>query len=109
MHTYETNSSAEMKMNTLIEPKHLRDFGLVMLGRSLKSCCVRTDSQIPPYEDHEDFENPIITVQTAHGTELIIKARIAEEHPLLVFSKLPRLKPSDKSLTAKKLFEEGKY
>jgi hypothetical protein len=40
---------------------------------------------------HENRWTPELAVlQAAHAAELLIKARIAEEHPLLVFEKLPR-------------------
>ncbi len=34
-------------------------------------------------------------LQAAHAAELMIKARIAQEHPLLIFEKLPKPQPGD--------------
>ncbi|MTJ52431.1 hypothetical protein FJR38_07000, partial [Anabaena sp. UHCC 0253] len=35
-------------------------------------------------------EIPMCVVHTAHAAEILLKARIAQEHPLLIFSKLPK-------------------
>tara|TARA_Y100001960_G_scaffold322517_1_gene399128 strand:- start:440 stop:1054 length:615 start_codon:yes stop_codon:yes gene_type:complete len=48
-------------------------------------------------------------LQAAHAAELIIKAAIAEQHPLLIFSSLPRAKKGEDSfLTVNDLIESGK-
>ncbi|EJA7356598.1 hypothetical protein ACVD1N_25405 [Vibrio parahaemolyticus] len=48
-------------------------------------------------------------LQAAHAAELIIKAAIAEQHPLLIFSSLPKSKKGDDSfLSLNDLFESGK-
>jgi hypothetical protein len=47
-------------------------------------------------------------LQAAHAAELLIKARIAQEHPLLVFEDLPKPKTVDATLNVKRLFEDGK-
>ena len=48
-------------------------------------------------------------LQAAHAAELIIKAAIAEQHPLLIFSSLPKSKKGDDSfLSLSDLFESGK-
>lgn len=44
-----------------------------------------------PMENHRWPELSII--QAAHAAELLIKARIAQEHPLLIFEKLPSRQP----------------
>ena len=51
-------------------------------------------------------------LQVAHAMEILIKARIAEEHPLLVFEKLPKPEKNGASeivdeLTISKLSEKG--
>jgi hypothetical protein len=44
-----------------------------------------------------------------HAAEILIKARIAEEHPLLIFSSLPRAKkPSEHLLDINDLLNEAK-
>jgi len=48
-------------------------------------------------------------IQAAHAAELLIKARIAQEHPLLIFEKIP--KPDDDSdslLTFEQLAQNGR-
>ncbi len=45
-------------------------------------------------------------LQAAHATEILIKARIAEEHPLLIFEKFPKISSTDISL--EQLFADGK-
>ena len=47
-------------------------------------------------------------VQMAHACELLIKARIAEEHPLLIFSELPKSTTEIPILNFKSLVESGK-
>ncbi|HIF5875090.1 TPA: hypothetical protein ACX3FO_004437 [Vibrio parahaemolyticus] len=48
-------------------------------------------------------------LQAAHAAELIIKAAIAEQHPLLIFSSLPKSRKGDDSfLSLSDLFESGK-
>ncbi|WP_274001956.1 hypothetical protein [Vibrio parahaemolyticus] len=48
-------------------------------------------------------------LQAAHAAELIIKAAIAEQHPLLIFSSLPKSRKVDDSfLSLSDLFESGK-
>lgn len=48
-------------------------------------------------------------LQAAHAAELIIKAAIAEQHPLLIFSSLPKSKKGEDSfLSLSDLFENGK-
>ena len=48
-------------------------------------------------------------LQAAHAAEILIKARIAQEHPLLIFEKFtPSRKATDDYLELKHLFEGGK-
>ena len=44
-------------------------------------------------------------LQAAHAAEILIKARIAEEHPLLIFEKFPKI--TDDNLSLLSLFEDG--
>ena len=48
----------------------------------------------------------LAVLQAAHAAEILIKARIAQEHPLLIFDKLPSM--SDSELSLDDLFEKGK-
>lgn len=58
------------------------------------------------------IENPrwpeLSVLQAAHAAELLIKARIAQEHPLLIFEQLPRSTPSALSLDFDELFKSGR-
>jgi hypothetical protein len=51
---------------------------------------------------------PMCVVNTAHAAEILLKARIAQEHPLLIFSKLPKLDPNKSALTLIDLLESGR-
>jgi hypothetical protein len=59
---------------------------------------------------HENRWTPELSVlQAAHAGELFIKARIAQEHPLLIFDQLPHRSVSAAGrLDFKDLFENGK-
>lgn len=60
------------------------------------------------YESRLD-EGVYGVLQAAHAAELIIKAAIAEQHPLLIFSNLPKsTKEEDGFLSLNDLFESGK-
>lgn len=48
----------------------------------------------------------LAVLQAAHAAEILIKARIAQEHPLLSFDKLPSM--SDGELSLDDLFKKGK-
>lgn len=65
---------------------HMKEFGLALLGRSIKE--VTFAQMLNPYA------HAMGVVSCAHGAEIIIKARIAEEHPLLIFNKLPKPDPA---------------
>ena len=50
---------------------------------------------------------PMCVAHVAHAAEILLKARIAQEHPLLIFSKLPKSNDSS-SLTLMNLLESGR-
>ena len=59
------------------------------------------------------LENPrwpqLSVVEAAHAAELLIKARIAQEHPLLLFEQLPKApKDGDSALRLDDLFSNGR-
>jgi hypothetical protein len=62
------------------------------------------------YTSCENDKWPELSVlQAAHAAEILIKARIAEEHPLLIFDQLPRsTQVTDNFLELKHLFERAK-
>jgi hypothetical protein len=47
-------------------------------------------------------------VHAHHAAEILLKARIAQEHPLLIFSKLPKPESNEGSLTLIDLLEKGR-
>ncbi len=53
-------------------------------------------------------ENLMCVVHAAHAAEILLKARIAQEHPLLMFSRLPPLKNSNETIGLIELLEEGR-
>lgn len=53
-------------------------------------------------------KKPMCIVHAAHAAEILLKARIAQEHPLLIFSKLPKADPNKSSLTLIDLLESGR-
>lgn len=62
--------------------EHMRDLGLGALAHANRHAA---------YWEIDNSKWPELSVlQAAHSAELLIKARIAQEHPLLVFDKLPR-------------------
>jgi hypothetical protein len=61
---------------------HIRDLGLGALAHANRHAA---------YAAMENGRWPELSVlQAAHAAELLIKARIAQEHPLLIFEQLPR-------------------
>ena len=53
-------------------------------------------------------EKSMCVVHAAHAAEILLKARIAQEHPLLIFSKLPKADPNKNTLTLIDLLESGR-
>jgi len=79
---------------------HMREFGLNTLGRAVYDA---TFSEIM-----RPFAHAISVTLAAHAGEILIKARIAEEHPLLIFQNLPRSTDSSDLLDIHQLLERGK-
>ena len=80
--------------------KHMRDFGLAVLGRAAYQCTF-SDTGAP-------YAHAMAVLQAAHGAEIAIKARIADEHPLLIFNGLPKSTSTDNLLSISELFENGR-
>lgn len=53
-------------------------------------------------------EKLLCVVHAAHAAEILLKARIAQEHPLLIFSKLPKANSKKEALTLVDLVESGR-
>lgn len=60
----------------------MRDFGLYMVAKGAVNA---TFSEMGVPYSHE-----MAIVHIAHGFEILIKSRIVEEHPLLIFNKIPK-------------------
>lgn len=80
---------------------HMKDFGLHVFGRSIVDVVFA--------EIANPYSHAMGVVRCAHAAELLLKARIAEEHPLLIFDSLPRLKGTEsKVLDIDTLLSEGR-
>lgn len=79
---------------------HLRKFGMAVLGRAAYD--LTFSEMMRPYAH-------LMAVSTAaQGAELVLKARIAQEHPLLLFSTLPKSAHAEDQLTIQELYEYGR-
>jgi len=81
--------------------EHMRDLGLGALAHANRHAA---------YTAMENHRWPELSVlQAAHAAELLVKARIAEEHPLLIFDQLPRsTQAAGSSLNLDDLFRVGR-
>lgn len=81
--------------------EHIRDLGLGALAHANRHAA---------YAAIENSRWPELSViQAAHAAELLIKARIAQEHPLLIFEQLPRsAQASGPLLDLGDLFKRGR-
>jgi hypothetical protein len=81
--------------------EHMRNLGLGALAHANRHAA---------YAAMENDRWPDLSVlQAAHAAELLIKARIAQEHPLLIFNQLPRsTQATGSDLNLDDLFKEGR-
>lgn len=79
---------------------HMKDFGFHILGRAVYDATFS--------EMMRPFVHALSVVHAAHGAEIVIKARIAQEHPLLIFKSYPKLNTTEDLLIIKELFEHGR-
>lgn len=80
--------------------EHILDLGCGALAHALRHAM---------YAPMLNSRWPDLSVlQAAHAAELFVKARIAEEHPLLIFEQLPKPSEQNPSLSIKTLFEGGR-
>ncbi len=91
-------------MNPALENvwEHMLDLGLGALAHANRHAA---------YSNMDNSKWPELSVtQAAHSAELLIKARIAQEHPLLIFEQLPRLTKSanGNQLDLDDLFKQGR-
>lgn len=78
----------------------MRQFGLAILGRAVYDVTFSEMSR--PYA------HAMAVGHAAHGAEIVIKARIAQEHPLLIFNNLPKSTTTRGQLTIAELFQHGR-
>lgn len=89
-----------MHPDTRLISNHMKEFGLNLLGRAIHDATFN--------EMCQPFAHASAVTFAAQAAEILIKARIAEEHPLLIFSKLPSQTSTQDTLTIAELFESGK-
>lgn len=79
--------------------KHMLQLGLGALAHANWHAHFRSDN---------DYWPQLSVLQAAHSAEILLKARIAEEHPLLIFDQLPSPKQMDGPLALRHLFKHGR-
>ncbi|MHB1418062.1 MAG: hypothetical protein ACYCX4_00515 [Bacillota bacterium] len=78
----------------------MRDLGLGALAHANRHAAYTAENARWP---------ELSVLQAAHAAELLIKARIAQEHPLLIFEQIPRsTKVVGNQLNIEDLFKQGK-
>lgn len=80
--------------------EHMKDFGLSLLARSIYSASYS--------EMGQPFSHALAVVHAAHGAEIVVKARIAQEHPLLLFPDPPKATVTPGLLSVTELFTHGR-
>ncbi len=82
--------------------EHMREIGLGVLSQAQVNAC------FVGYKNRLD-EGVFAIIQAAHAAEILIKAAIAEQHPLLIFSQLPKsINVNGDLLDFESLFESGR-
>ena len=78
----------------------MRDFGLYTVAKGVVNCTFS--------ENGNPYAHAMGLVQVANGFEVLIKSKIVEEHPLLIFSKIPKnAHISDGDMKVSDLLEHG--
>ena len=81
---------------------HMKNLGLGILAQAQKNAFYWD------YSDHLD-RGVFAVLQAAHASEILMKAAIAQEHPLLIFSQIPKSSSTDGNLLdIKDLLQSGK-
>lgn len=81
--------------------EHLKELGLASLAHAQQHTFF--------YSMDNKYWSDLAVLQAAHAAEILLKARIAEEHPLLIFSDIPRsTKVNEDKLSFRSLVESGK-
>ena len=78
----------------------MKDFGLSMVAKGIVNATFS--------EQENPYSHAMGLVHVANGFEILIKAKIVEEHPLLVFNKIPKeTHISDGNIKFEDLLEHG--
>lgn len=81
--------------------EHIKGLGLAALAHAQQHTFF--------YSLDNPYWNDLAVLQAAHAAEILIKARIAEQHPLLIFSDIPKsTKVNEDKLNLRALLESGK-
>jgi hypothetical protein len=81
--------------------EHLKSLGLASLAHAQQHTFF--------YSMDNQYWNELAVLQAAHAAEILLKARISEQHPLLIFSDIPRsTKVNEEKLSFRSLLESGK-
>ena len=81
--------------------EHMKDLGLAALAHAIQHTVF--------FNYTNNFWGDLAILQAAHAAEILIKACIAKEHPLLIFDQLPKsTKVDDQLLDLKALVESGR-
>lgn len=81
--------------------EHMREFGLFLLARGVLDATFS--------EQYNPYAHAVSVAICSQAAEILIKARIAQEHPLLIFSKLPKPDAiTGRDLEIQDLFEYGR-
>jgi hypothetical protein len=84
--------------------KHMQRLGFAALSHAMQHIVFINYSI-----DNHDLWDDLAVLQVGHAAEILIKACIAEQHPLLIFSQLPNSTQIDNQmLNAKALIEFGR-
>jgi len=78
----------------------MRDFGNSILGRAVYDATFN--------EMTKPYSHAMSVTLAAQAAEIIIKARIAQEHPLLIFENLPTSSAVEGLLGLKDIYEHGR-
>lgn len=82
--------------------EHMKGLGLAALAHALQHTLFADVTSNP-------YINDLAVLQSAHAAEILIKARIAEQHPLLIFKDIPKsTQVSGDKLNLNALLESGK-
>jgi hypothetical protein len=90
----------EMNPETKQMSLYMKKFGFNILGRAIYDATFN--------EMMSPFSHALSIVNAAHGAEILIKARIAQEHPLLIFKSYPKSSSTQGELGIQELFKHGR-